>query len=124
MFLNLSELSNHLFVDFEILFAILPWVAKWFPAHTAEGEQSCHAERRIDKYAQVTTELFGIHGTHGGGNDEVGLEFGNLLLKEGHGFSRHNGDIWGKDLHALLVEGITKACGGAAGATTGKAVEI
>ena len=73
MLLNLSELSNHFFINLEILSSVLPRVAERLAAHAAEGKEARHTERGIDKDTQVAAELFGIHGAHGGGHDKVGL---------------------------------------------------
>lgn len=124
MFLYFPELCDHLLVDLEVLGTILPWIAEGFASHAHEGEQACHVERRIDENAQLAAELLGVHGSHGGGHDELGLNLCYLLPEEGQCLGRHHRDIWRQNLDAPGIERIAHAGGGSCGTAAGKTVDV
>ena len=70
---NVTELGNHLFINFEINCSVCSLVAEGFASHTSEGEESGHAEGGVYEYSQVTSQLFSIHGSHRCGYDKVWL---------------------------------------------------
>ena len=124
MLLYFPELCDHLLVDLEVLGTILPWIAEGFASHAHEGEQACHVERRIDENTKLAAELFCVHGSHGGGHDELGLDFCYLLPEEGQCLGRHHRDVRRQYLDAPGIERIAHAGGGSCGTAAGKTVDV
>ena len=124
MFFYFSELGNHLFVNFEVLGSILTWIPEGLAPHAHEGEQTCHVEGGIDEDAKLPPELLCIHRSHRGGNDEIRLNFCDLLAKERKCFCRHHWYIRCQDLNAAGVESIAHTGSCACGTAAGKAVDI
>lgn len=108
MLFDVFELRDHVFVDLEVLCAVLSRVAEGLAAETSEGQEAGHAEGGVDKDAQVAAKLLCIHRAHGSGDDEVGAKSFDLLTEKGHSVSRHDRDVRGYDLHTVLIEGIAE----------------
>ena len=71
---HLLEGLYHLFVNLELRCAVLPLIAELTLAQATESQQPSHVEGGIDQYPGHAFELFGVEGTHAGGNDEVGFD--------------------------------------------------
>ena len=115
-FLHLLELCYHLLVHLEVACAVLALVAELLAAHATEGEQACHVEGGIHQNTSDTVQLLGIHGSHGGGDDKVGLVLGYVPAEELHGTKGFYRDIGTEHLHSLGIEVIAQL-GGTARAT-------
>ena len=72
----------------------------------------------------MAAQLFGVHGTHGGSDDEVGVQVGDLLAEERHGLGWHDGNVRGHDLNAVGIEGVAHAGGSAGGTAAGESVQV
>ena len=80
--LHLAELRYHFLIDLEVLGTVLTRIAEGLSSESPECQPLCHVERRVHENAHGASQLFGIHGSHACGYDDVGLYGRNLLLKE------------------------------------------
>ena len=80
-----TELVYQLAVYLELGGSVLALVAEGLTPGSAEGEQACHVEGWVDENAWYAAQLLGVHGSHAGGDNEVGGVVCDVLVQEGHG---------------------------------------
>ena len=121
---HLLEGLYHLFVNLELRCAVLPLIAELTLAQATESQQPSHVEGGIDQYPGHAFELFGVEGTHAGGNDEVGLLCGDKRLQERDGLHRVGRHIRAQHLHSLRIEVVTHLRGRTCTACRSKAMYV
>ena len=122
--LDLLELGYHLLVNLESCGTIGTLVLEVIVAQAAEGEEASHVERRIDQNALVATELLGIHASHRGADDEVGLLLCRIVLQKLQGFERRYRNIGRHHADVLFVEHVAHQSGCACRTSRTETVDI
>ena len=89
---------DHGFGDDELLHAVEARIRKVLVAdHAMFLHRVAHLEGRIDEDAVVAIEHLGVHATHRGADDEVGLFLLAELPEERHGLFGMDGEIGSDD---------------------------
>ena len=110
-------------VDVKLLYPVLSWVLKLLGArHAVSPHRFAHLHSRIDTDTVVATQLLGIHATHGGADDQVGLLLLANVTQQGDGLLGMNGDVGSYDTG--LGHHLAKACHRARLSTRCKAMTV
>ena len=121
---HLLEGLYHLFVNLELRCAVLPLIAELTLAQATEGQQPSHVEGGIDENPPEAPELLGVHRSHAGGHNEVGLLLLHEGFQEGDGLQRAYRHVGTQHLHSLGIEMVAHLRGRACAACRGKAVDV
>ena len=120
--LHLVVMLDDVTRDAKRLLPVLASVEELMLTRAQGAAHGGHVQGWIDADAHEAAHLLGIHASHAGADDDVGLLIGTELLQIGQGIHRVNGDV-GR-YHLILGQEVAQVFHRAAGPGGTKAVKI